>query len=151
MRTKHPDAEPGPGAGTRVDRGRCEENGVVGCMEGRPEAGAPIGNKKAVRHGRYTAEAITWRRGLAELIRQVPRHRGRAGRRGIAIQLWGARTPSGWASCVLVLRRMGLFLGFSRAPTPLLDASRQIGQSGLDAARTRAKGVAPNRASRDAA
>ena len=38
MRTKRPDAEPGPGAGTRADRGRCEENGVVGCMEGRPEA-----------------------------------------------------------------------------------------------------------------
>jgi hypothetical protein len=47
---------------------------------GAPGSGAPIGNKNAFRHGGYTAEAITWRRGLAEL--------------------------------------MGLFLGFSRAPTP---------------------------------
>src|SRR3954465_686898 len=28
------------------------------------------GNKNAFRHGRYTAEAITWRRGLAELETQ---------------------------------------------------------------------------------
>jgi hypothetical protein len=37
---------------------------------GAPGSGAPIGNKNAFRHGGYTAEAITWRRGLAELIRQ---------------------------------------------------------------------------------
>jgi hypothetical protein len=37
---------------------------------GAPGSGAPIGNKNAFRHGRYTTEAIIWRRRLAELIRQ---------------------------------------------------------------------------------
>jgi len=51
---------------SRAVRGkrRCRMHG------GAPGSGAPIGNKNAFRHGRYTAEAITWRRGLAELIRQ---------------------------------------------------------------------------------
>src|SRR5438477_12438813 len=43
---------------------RCRMHG------GAAGSGAPIGNKNAFRHGRYTAEANTWRRGLAELIRQ---------------------------------------------------------------------------------
>jgi hypothetical protein len=37
---------------------------------GAAGSGAPIGNKNAYRHGNYTAEAIAWKRGLAELIRQ---------------------------------------------------------------------------------
>jgi hypothetical protein len=37
---------------------------------GAAGSGAPIGNKNALRHGHYTAEAIARRRGLAELIRQ---------------------------------------------------------------------------------
>jgi hypothetical protein len=37
---------------------------------GAAGSGAPFGNKNALRHGHYTAEAITRRRGLAELIRQ---------------------------------------------------------------------------------
>ena len=33
-------------------------------------SGAPDGNKNALRHGRYTAEAIASRRHLSDLIRQ---------------------------------------------------------------------------------
>lgn len=33
-------------------------------------SGAPVGNKNALRHGWYTAEAITRRRYLSDLIRQ---------------------------------------------------------------------------------
>jgi len=36
---------------------------------GAAGSGAPIGNKNALRHGHYTAEAIAERRGLAALIR----------------------------------------------------------------------------------
>jgi hypothetical protein len=36
---------------------------------GATGSGAPIGNKNAFRHGRYTAEAIARRRQLSELIR----------------------------------------------------------------------------------
>jgi uncharacterized protein YjcR len=36
---------------------------------GAAGSGAPIGNKNALRHGHYTAEAISERRELAELIR----------------------------------------------------------------------------------
>jgi uncharacterized protein YjcR len=43
---------------------RCRMHG------GAAGSGAPIGNKNAYRHGNYTAEAIAWKRGLAELIRQ---------------------------------------------------------------------------------
>jgi len=32
--------------------------------------GAPAGNRNALRHGRYTAEAIETRRMIAELIRE---------------------------------------------------------------------------------
>ena len=38
---------------------------------GAPGSGAPIGNKNALRHGHYTAEAIARRRELAELIRMA--------------------------------------------------------------------------------
>ena len=36
---------------------------------GAPGSGAPIGNTNALRHGRYTAEAIARRRQVSELIR----------------------------------------------------------------------------------
>ncbi len=34
-------------------------------------AGAPAGNRNALRHGHYTAEAITERRRLRELLRRA--------------------------------------------------------------------------------
>jgi uncharacterized protein YjcR len=37
---------------------------------GAAGSGAPIGNKNALRHGRYTAEAIVRRRQLSDLIQQ---------------------------------------------------------------------------------
>jgi hypothetical protein len=45
-------------------RRRCRMHG------GAAGSGAPIGNKNALRHGLYAAEAIALRRGLAELIRR---------------------------------------------------------------------------------
>jgi uncharacterized protein YjcR len=36
---------------------------------GAAGSGAPIGNKNALRHGHYTAEAIAERRALSALIR----------------------------------------------------------------------------------
>lgn len=45
-------------------KARCRMHG------GAAGSGAPTGNKNALRHGHYTAEAIARRRGLAELIRQ---------------------------------------------------------------------------------
>jgi uncharacterized protein YjcR len=38
-------------------------------MHGGMSPGAPKGNKNALKHGRYTAEAIAYRRSIAELIR----------------------------------------------------------------------------------
>jgi hypothetical protein len=38
---------------------------------GASGSGAPIGNKNALRHDRYTAEAIARRRELSELIRMA--------------------------------------------------------------------------------
>jgi hypothetical protein len=43
---------------------RCRMHG------GAVGTGAPVGNKNALRHGRYTAEATTRRRHLSDLIRQ---------------------------------------------------------------------------------
>lgn len=43
---------------------RCRMHG------GSAGSGAPIGNKNALRHGHYTAEAIADRRALAGLIRR---------------------------------------------------------------------------------
>jgi hypothetical protein len=37
---------------------------------GAAGSGAPVGNKNALRHGRYTAEATARRRQLSDLIRQ---------------------------------------------------------------------------------
>ena len=57
-RSGHPCRSP-PMRGKR----RCRMHG------GAAGSGAPIGNKNALRHGHYTAEAIAERRGLAALIR----------------------------------------------------------------------------------
>ena len=38
-------------------------------MHGGTSPGAPKGNKNALKHGRYTAEAIAQRREVAKLIR----------------------------------------------------------------------------------
>ena len=45
-----------------MKNGRCR-------MHGGTSPGAPKGNKNALKHGRYTAEAIARRREIAELIR----------------------------------------------------------------------------------
>ena len=37
---------------------------------GAPGSGAPQGNKNALKHGRYTRQAIADRKALRELIRQ---------------------------------------------------------------------------------
>jgi hypothetical protein len=44
---------------------RCRMHG------GAPGSGAPIGNKNALQHGHYTAEAIARRRQLSALIRMA--------------------------------------------------------------------------------
>jgi hypothetical protein len=46
--------------------GRCR-------MHGGKAPGAPKGNNQALRHGRYSAEAIAERRELAALLRDVKR------------------------------------------------------------------------------
>jgi glucans biosynthesis protein len=38
---------------------------------GAPGSGAPRGNKNAMKHGRYTREAIEERRTLRDFLRQV--------------------------------------------------------------------------------
>jgi uncharacterized protein YjcR len=61
------------GARTRSERpclspampnGRCR-------MHGGTSPGAPKGNKNALKHGRYTAEAIANRREIATLLREI--------------------------------------------------------------------------------
>jgi hypothetical protein len=47
-----------------MPNGRCR-------MHGGPSPGAPKGNKNALKHGRYTADAIARRREIAELLRAV--------------------------------------------------------------------------------
>jgi hypothetical protein len=42
----------------------------TGMHGGAVGSGAPVGNKNALRHGRYTAEATTRRRHLSDLLRQ---------------------------------------------------------------------------------
>jgi hypothetical protein len=44
--------------------GRCR-------MHGGTSPGAPVGNKNALKHGRYTANAIARRRSIAALIRRA--------------------------------------------------------------------------------
>jgi hypothetical protein len=43
---------------------------AAGCTVGR-SPGAPKGNKNALKHGRYTAEAIARRRKISGLIRAM--------------------------------------------------------------------------------
>jgi uncharacterized protein YjcR len=47
-----------------MPNGRCR-------MHGGPSQGAPQGNKNALKHGGYTAEAIARRREIAELLRAM--------------------------------------------------------------------------------
>jgi hypothetical protein len=47
-----------------MKNGRCR-------MHGGPSPGAPKGNRNALKHGRYTVEAIARRREIAALIKAV--------------------------------------------------------------------------------
>jgi hypothetical protein len=40
---------------------------------GAPGSGAPLGNQNALKHGRYTAEAIARRRKMRGLVRESQR------------------------------------------------------------------------------
>jgi len=42
-------------------------------MHGGKSTGAPMGNKNALKHGNYTAEAIANRRYVRELVRECNR------------------------------------------------------------------------------
>ena len=59
--------------GARTRRGsRCQSPAMTNgrCrMHGGTSPGAPAGNKNAVKHGRYTAEAIAWRRHISSQVR----------------------------------------------------------------------------------
>ena len=57
-------AELGDGAGAGAGHQRCR-------MHGGMSPGAPRGNKKALKHGRYTAEAIARRREISGLVRAM--------------------------------------------------------------------------------
>src|SRR5262249_36413089 len=65
-----------PRCGARTRSGRpCQLPPVTGKTRcrmhgGAAGSGAPTGNKNALKHGRYTAEAIAWRRDLRTLIRE---------------------------------------------------------------------------------
>jgi hypothetical protein len=58
-----------------MPNGRCR-------MHGGPSPGAPSGNRNALKHGRYKAEAIARRRQIAELIRSARQLMGTAAYRG---------------------------------------------------------------------
>jgi uncharacterized protein YjcR len=47
-----------------MPNGRCR-------MHGGKSTGAPKGNKNALKHGRYTAEAVARRKSIGELIRSA--------------------------------------------------------------------------------
>ena len=49
-----------------MPNGRCR-------MHGGKSPGAPKGNRNALKHGRYTAEAIANRREIAALVREIER------------------------------------------------------------------------------
>jgi hypothetical protein len=59
--------------GARTRRGGlCQSPGMTNgrCrMHGGKAPGAPRGNKNAFKHGRYTAEAIAWRRDVSNQLR----------------------------------------------------------------------------------
>jgi glucans biosynthesis protein len=59
------DVERGRAAGARASRRQCRTVDA-GCTAG---PGAPRGNRNALKHGRYTAEAIASRRYVSALIR----------------------------------------------------------------------------------
>ena len=64
-----PRCGPGPAAGSRASRRRCR-TAAAGCTAaGSP--GAPKGNNNALKHGRYTADAIAERRHLRALVREL--------------------------------------------------------------------------------
>jgi hypothetical protein len=42
-------------------------------MHGGMSPGAPAGNKNALKHGRYTADAVARRRAIGELLRMSRR------------------------------------------------------------------------------
>ena len=54
-----------------MPNGRCR-------MHGGPSTGAPKGNKNALKHGRYTAEAVARRREVAAIVRAMKRLAGAA-------------------------------------------------------------------------
>ncbi|MGA7683146.1 MAG: HGGxSTG domain-containing protein [Pseudolabrys sp.] len=62
-----------PRCGARTRNGsRCQSAAMPNgrCrMHGGISPGAPKGNKNALKHGRYTAEAIALRREISELVR----------------------------------------------------------------------------------
>ena len=62
------DAVHGQGAGARAGRPRCRTADAGCTAESRR---APKGNKNALKHGRYTAEAIANRREIATLLRKM--------------------------------------------------------------------------------
>lgn len=47
-----------------MKNGRCR-------MHGGKSPGAPVGNKNALKHGRYTAETIAKRRRVSDLLREM--------------------------------------------------------------------------------
>lgn len=47
-----------------MSNGRCR-------MHGGKSTGAPKGNGNALKHGRYTAQAIEWRRRIAKFRREI--------------------------------------------------------------------------------
>jgi uncharacterized protein YjcR len=55
-------------AGVLEERKATREHGR---MHGGPSPGAPKGNKNALKHGRYTAEAIARRREISALVRAM--------------------------------------------------------------------------------
>ena len=60
---------PGPGAGHRASKRLWVGGSGAGCTAALRAVGSPLGNRKAFKHGRYTAEAIAQRREVAALIR----------------------------------------------------------------------------------
>ena len=72
-----------PRCGAKTRRGAsCRAPAVAGkkrCrMHGGAEGtGAPVGNRNALKHGRYTRDAIAERKALRELIREATETLGR--------------------------------------------------------------------------
>ena len=62
-RTAARDTVPGPGAGTRASRPQCR-TAAAGCTAGC----RPTGNRNALKHGRYIAEAVARRHEIGALL-----------------------------------------------------------------------------------